>query len=113
MTHIERHPDAQSAENFNSELSYYVLALGIRSAQEKGHGHPYKFEIVVTGIIAVDPKQFKPGNSSDDSAAKFGFSILYGQIREMMTATTGRMLAGQFVLPTMSFMDEKFPEEVE
>lgn len=113
MTHIEKCHDVQYTEGPNSGLHHYILALGIRSSQEKEHPHPYKFEIVVTGIIAVDPKQFKPDNNSDDSAAKFGFSILYGQIREMLTTTTGRMLAGQFILPTMSFMDEKFPTVME
>lgn len=111
MTHIERHSTVQSADNLNPDLHYYVLALGIRSSQEKQHSHPYKFEILVTGIISVDPRKFKPDNNSDDSATKFGFSILYGQIREMLTTTTGRMLGGQFILPTMSFMDEKFPTD--
>jgi hypothetical protein len=46
-------------------------------------------------------------------AAQYGFSILYGQIREIVTTLTSRMKRGSFTLPTMSFMDAVFPQDAD
>lgn len=104
MTHIERHEAKEAGGGENT----YVLALGIRSGADEKNLMPYSFELVVTGIISIDPKRLAPGLVPDDSAAKFGFTMLFGQIREALTTMTGRMNSGQFVLPTMSFMDATF-----
>ena len=108
MMHIQKQPSAPSEGELGG-IRKYMLALGIRSGEDGDSSLPYTFELLVTAIISVDPALFVPNNNPDDSAAKFGFSILYGQIREMLTTLTGRMSSGQFILPTMSFVDATYP----
>lgn len=108
MMHIQKQPSKSSQSETNG-LQKYMLALGIRSGEDAENVLPYTFELLVTAIVSVDPALFAAGNNPDDSAAKFGFSIIYGQIREMLTTVTGRMNNGQFTLPTMSFMDAAYP----
>lgn len=108
MMHIQKQP-SRSSQGETNGLQKYMLALGIRSGENAENVLPYTFELVVTAIVSVDPALFVAGNNPDDSAAKFGFSIIYGQIREMLTTVTGRMNNGQFTLPTMSFMDATYP----
>jgi len=105
MMHIERHSPTSTDPD---EPVQYLLALGIRSGKDNTQAIPYVFELVVTAIISAAPKQFPSANNLDDSAAKYGFSILFGQIRESLSSITVRMNAGQFNLPTMSFIDVTF-----
>lgn len=110
MMHIDRHPNNPPESEPNAKRKY-MLALGIRSGHDEESESPYSFEIVVSGLISADPKQLKPGMNVDDSAAKYGFTMLYGQIREVLMNMTSRMPSGQFLLPTMSFMDAEYPKE--
>ena len=106
MMHIEKH-DSSNTPNPNHPC--YVLVLGLRSGTDEPSTR-YKFELVVTAIVSIDPTKFKEGWNLDDTATKFGFNILYGQIREVLTTLTGRMNGGTLLLPTMSFMNATFPQ---
>jgi hypothetical protein len=107
MAHIQKRPSSSTSSE--DSLRSYMLALGIRSGENGRNNMPYTFELMVTAIISVDPKMLVQGIDPDDSAAKYGFSIVYGQIREMLTTLTARMGNSQFILPTMSFMDATYP----
>jgi len=107
MTHIERIGE-EDLSGDKAKYPTYVLVLGIRSGDETTT-NPYSFEIVVTGLFSIDPDALLTGTSVDDMATQYGFSMLYGQIRDILMSISGRMKSGLFVLPTMSFMDAKFP----
>jgi pyrroline-5-carboxylate reductase len=53
--------------------------------------------------------------SNDDIALQYGLTLLYGLIREQISNLTHRMMWGQAMLPTMSFLDEKHerPESIQ
>jgi hypothetical protein len=106
MMHIEKHDTSNMSD---PEHPCYVLVLGLRSGTDEPNIR-YKFELVVTALVSIDPKKFKDGWNIDDTATKFGFNILYGQIREMLTTLTGRMNGGMLLLPTMNFMEATYPK---
>jgi hypothetical protein len=104
MTHVERLSSGSDGEHPS-----YGLMLGVRSSEDSDSNH-YSFEIVMVGHFSIDPTVVA-NVSVDDLAVQYGFSILYGQIRDLLMGITARMKPGVFILPTMSFMDAKFPQD--
>ena len=84
----------------------YAVKLGIRTPPNST-GYPYNFEIQFTGVVvnfdSVD-------GDSDKLAAKYGLALLYGAIRDQLLSLTSKMKAGQLLVPTMSFEDEKYED---
>ncbi|NML60553.1 hypothetical protein HHL21_05510 [Massilia sp. RP-1-19] len=107
ISHIAYIPPPQD-ENTKSER-HYAVVLGIRSDLDRGDVLPYKFEIIINGIISINRKARDQVREIDDMAVKYGYTMLYGQIRERLSGLTSRMRKGTLILPTMSFMDETFP----
>ena len=105
--HIEKH---DTSNMLDPERPCYVLVLGLRSGADEPKIR-YKFELVVTALVSMDPTKFDDGWDIDDTATKFGFNIVYGQIREMLATVTGRMNGGMLLLPTMNFMEATFPRD--
>ena len=105
---ISRMP-ATLRDDSNAEIgdhNYYVV-LGIRSKSENVNC-PYKFELITAGRFQLDAEKFDSENGIDDAAAKYGFTMLFGQIRESLLSMTSRMKKGPLLLPTMSFMDTTY-----
>lgn len=92
------------------DRTYYVQ-LGLRTPNDTTEVGPYRFEIVLSGVIAVLPSRKELKVSDDDMALQYGLTLLYGVIREQLSTLTYKMMWGQVMLPTMNFMDEKTPEQ--
>lgn len=97
------------ADGGKTALAYFVM-LGLRSGEKQSENQPYTFEIVISGQIQVSVLN-RPLEQVDDMAAKFGFTMLYSQIRETLLNITARMRHGEYMLPTMSFLQSTFPKE--
>lgn len=92
------------------DRTYYVQ-LGLRTPNDTIDVGPYRFEIVLSGVIAVLPSRKELKVPDDDMALQYGLTLLYGVIREQLSTLTYKMMWGQVMLPTMNFMDEKTPEQ--
>jgi hypothetical protein len=103
MTNIDRRP---GDEEHSTHRTYFSL-IGIRSVKAD-ESSPYRYQIIVSGMFSIDTSMIQKGNDPDDMAAKFSYTMLYGQAREMLVSATSRMRNGPVVLPTMSFMDATF-----
>lgn len=92
----------------------YLVQLGLRTPIDGAYVGPYKFEAVYSGVISILPNRKQGSISDDDLALQFGLTLLYGLIREQIGNLTYKMMWGQALLPTMSFLDEKHeaPEEI-
>lgn len=101
-----------SKEPSATERSYIVL-LGMRTTDGTLRHIPYTFEVVVSGVISAQPIDGKSETELNDLAAQYGYSLLYGQIRETIANLTSRMRWGTFVMPTLSFMGAKYSGESE
>ena len=88
------------------DRTYYVQ-LGLRTPNDSNEVGPYKFEIVLSGVVAVLPGRKELEVSDDDMALQYGLTLLYGVIREQLSTLTYKMMWGQVMLPTMNFMSEK------
>lgn len=106
---LQRRKPATNAEAIEGETKTFNVLLGIRTPDESTINIPYSFEIVVAGVISASSISEKSDEEHNDMAAQYGYSLLYGQIRETLAGITSRMRGGTFVLPTMSFMGAKFP----
>jgi hypothetical protein len=105
MTHIAHAPKDQP----DGPRRYYFSVVGLRSAEEDAKSLPYTYEIIMSGLFSIDVTNLSPDTNVDDMAAKHSFTMLYGQIRELLTGMTCRMRHGAFTLPTMNFLDAIFP----
>ncbi|PFH10576.1 hypothetical protein BCF11_2998 [Collimonas sp. PA-H2] len=99
-----------SAEDESNEKIYFAI-LGLRTTDDSVKQIPYSFEIVISGVIHAEPIEGKTDAENADSAAQYSYSLLYGQMRETLSNLTSRMKWGAFILPTVSFMDAKFPQK--
>jgi hypothetical protein len=111
LTHIkrfERKSDAKP-EPDEGDQRIYIVMLGMRTTEDSKKQLPYSFQVVVTGMISAAQIQGKTPLQIDDMAAQYGYSLLYGQIRETIANLTSRMKWQTFTMPTLSFMDAKFP----
>lgn len=88
------------------DRTYYVQ-LGLRTPSDSSEVGPYRFEIVLSGVVAVLPGRKELKVSDDDMALQYGLTLLYGVIREQLSTLTYKMMWGQVMLPTMNFMSEK------
>ena len=68
---------------------------------------PYHGAAEIVGIFTVDPAW--PANKSEELARINGASLLYGAVRETLLALTARSTHGEFLLPTLSFLESKAP----
>lgn len=87
----------------------YLIRLGIKTRSEGAQRFPYHFEIVASGIFAVSPATIG-SLPAEDAAAQYGLTMLLGTIREALLLNTSRMVNGQMLLPTFTFMGQKFVE---
>lgn len=96
------------------EEKTYLVQLGLRTPNDTQDVGPYRFEVVYSGVIALMPNRKAGTTSDDDLAVQFGLTLLYGVIREQLSALTYKMTWGQVLLPTMNFLDEVFesPEPI-
>lgn len=90
------------------EKKTYFVQLGVRTPPEEENVGPYKFEIVCSGVVAVMPEREINSLSDDDLVLQYGLTLLYGIIREQLSTLTYKMTAGQALLPTMTFLEEKY-----
>jgi len=97
-------------ENDMDGLRVYVVALGLRTGEEPPKNIPYAFEIVNVGTLVSNGKAGNVESEVDDGAARYGFSLLLGQIRETLASTTSRMQNGTFLIPTIDFREAKYSE---
>lgn len=67
---------------------------------------PYKIDVAVEGLILI-PKGAEKLGDPEDLAAVNGASMLWGAVREQITAISSRMRAGPVVMPSMNFHDLK------
>ena len=88
------------------DRTYYVQ-LGLRTPSDSSEVGPYRFEIVLSGVVAVLPGRKELKVSDDDMALQYGLTLLYGVIREQLSTLTYKMMWGQVMLPTMNFMSDK------
>ena len=81
----------------------FVVRLAIRSDPEKAADIPYPFELIFSAVVASPPSlnQFTPVQA----ARMYGFSMVYGAMREQFLTMTSRMPHGARLLPTASFME--------
>lgn len=91
-----------------SEFEGFVqhrVRLGVRTPLKHGHGFPYSFEVIWSGIILnTDSKDGDP----QEMAVKYGLALLYGAVRDHVFNLTARMSRGSLLVPTMSFQDETY-----
>jgi hypothetical protein len=112
--HCEKGPDYWPTEDSVDDGlrdRTYRIRLGLKTHFEDGRSiFPYQFEIVVSGYFAVvEPKPI--GDlSPQDAAVQYGFTMLLGAIRETLLTSTARMPNKQFLLPTFTFLGEKFAD---
>jgi hypothetical protein len=87
----------------------YLVSLGVRTSPDEEHVGPYRFEIVFSAVVVVVPEM--EIDRANALAYQYGLTLLYGVIREQMSALSARMQWGHVMLQTMSFMDESWPVE--
>lgn len=111
MKSIRRSENIQDESNGNKKraISYFVM-LGLRSGDNQSDDQPYNFEIIIGGHIQVAVNG-RPLDQVDDMAAKYGFTMLYSQIRETLLNISARMRHGAYILPTMSFLNSTYPKD--
>ena len=85
----------------------YMITLGLKTRADGPRRFPYQFEVVASGIFAVSPETIGT-LPAQDAAAQYGFTMLLGTIREAILLNTSRMIHGALLLPTFTFMGEKF-----
>ena len=68
---------------------------------------PYHGSAEIVGIFTVDPAW--PADKTEELARINGASLLYGAIRETFLSLTARSTHGEFLLPTLSFIESKAP----
>lgn len=88
----------------------YRVQLGVRTPPNSPAG-PYSFEIVCSGIFACTADKLFKTLSPEDAIAEYGYTILFGVIREQLVSLTSRMTYGSRMLPTMSFMGDRTPPD--
>lgn len=112
--HCEKGPDYWPVEdNVDDGLRdrTYRIRLGLKTHFEEGRSvFPYQFEIVVSGVIAVVDPEPIGSLAPQDAAVQYGFTMLLGAIRETLLTSTARMPNRQFLLPTFTFLGEKFSD---
>jgi preprotein translocase subunit SecB len=64
---------------------------------------PYQGSAEIAGLFSVDPAW--PADHAETLVQVNGASILYGATREMILAITARSTHGEFLLPTVSFVE--------
>ena len=72
---------------------------------------PYHGSAEIVGIFTVDPAW--SANKSEELARVNGASLLYGAVRETVLTLTSRATHGEFLLPTLSFIESKAPASLE
>ena len=87
--------------------STYQVRLGLRTPTDLEEIGPYRFEVVYSAVISILPDRAKGEISEEDLALQYGLTLLYGVIREQISTLTCKMVWGQVMLPTMTFLDEK------
>lgn len=110
MTNIDRKPESNGENDEENTLQTYFSLIGIRSLDKDGSA-AYRYEIIVSGTFSIDTSIISKETNADDMAAKYSYTMLWGQAREMLVGMTSRMRNGAMVLPTMSFMDATFPSK--
>lgn len=114
--HCEKGPDYWTDEDdADDDLKdrTYRIRLGIKTRFEEGKPFfPYHFEIVVSGVFAVVNPEPIGELSPQDAAVQYGFTMLLGAIRETLLTNTARMPNNRFLLPTFTFLGEKFSDLV-
>ncbi|WP_208944239.1 hypothetical protein [Paracidovorax avenae] len=109
-TSFRSFPDFWSDEEQSEAVraNTFLVRLALRTAPKIVQPAPYSFELIYSGIVLVLPSST---NKVEEYALQYGLSLLAGSIRETLLGITARMNHGEYVLPTLSFMDES-PEEV-
>lgn len=87
----------------------YLIRLGLKTRFDVPKRLPYRFEIVASGIFSVSVERLGI-MPAEDVAAQYGFTMLLGTIREALLLNTSRMPNGQLLLPTFTFIGEKFAD---
>jgi len=75
--------------------------------EENSNSHKYIFEIIVGVVVAVIEEREE--EYVRNMAFQYGLQIAFSITREVLMSNTSRMQLGEFLLPTVSFMDEKAP----
>ncbi len=113
---LETHRDCSKYSGYWSVLtppiesireSTYHVQLGLRTATDTEDVGPYRFEVLCSAVIVVLPDRGEGTISEEDLALQYGLTLLYGVIREQISTLTYKMVWGQVMLPTMTFLDEK------
>lgn len=89
----------------------FRVRLGLKTKDDLVPVQGYRFEVVASAYLLVLPEQ-DPKHSPEDMAAKFGLTMLFGAIREILTTNTARMRHGKIRLPAFTFSDTKFEDLV-
>ena len=71
------------------------------------HPAPYHGSAEIVGLFTVDPSW--PAATAEELARVNGASLLYGTVRETLLFLTARSTHGEFLLPTLSFIETKAP----
>ena len=68
---------------------------------------PYHGTTEIVGLFTVDPAW--PAAKTEELVRVNGASLLYGAIRETLLTLTTRATHGEFLMPTLSFIETKAP----
>ena len=99
--------DALTTPIENIKESTYHVQLGLRTASTTEEVGPYRFEVLYSAVVTILPGRGEGTLSEEDLALQYGLTLLYGVIREQISTLTYKMIWGQVMLPTMTFLDEK------
>lgn len=90
----------------------FLIRLGMKVSPDQPVRLPYRFEVVASGVFSV-AKENIGEIPADDAAAQYGFTMLLGTIRETLLSNTSRMPNGPLLLPTFTFLGEKFADSLQ
>lgn len=83
-----------------------TLQVRFSSADSKNPA-PYHGAVEIVGIFTVDPTW--PAARTEELVRVNGASLLYGAVRETLLLLTSRATHGEFLLPTLSFINGAQP----
>jgi preprotein translocase subunit SecB len=96
--------EVQKIENKDLDGSFWQVVLTVSQQPAAESNFPYEFRIVIVGLFELFAKEL-----SEDKQEKIirinGSSMLYGSVREIIKANTGRGPYESVVVPTVSFYE--------
>jgi preprotein translocase subunit SecB len=88
------------------KYSDFGIKLNLRVGPKDGAQAPYSIQVSVRGIVRMHLTQ-ATGQAEERRVRALvnGASLLYGAVREMVSAITSRSTHGPLLLPSLSFQD--------